>query len=132
LHCRFTVLGFTNGQVTAKYIKGLQPWAPETVGNPAINIVENSHGPLKVLPYGPTCNANGNNVETCITCSENGSITGQILTDVLKHLDTHMNYDNEEATPFFLTQMLENEVEKQRQGTRWKIEDHFHERNCRM
>jgi hypothetical protein len=48
------------------------------------------------------CNVNGNNEEMYITCSENGSITGQILTDMLKHLDTHMNYDCEEATPFFL------------------------------
>ncbi len=81
---------------------GLQPWAPEIVGDPAINIEENSHGPLKFFPYGPTCNANGKNVETYVTCSENGSITGKILTDVLKHLDTHMNYDREEATPFLL------------------------------
>jgi hypothetical protein len=52
--CHFMVLGYTNGQgepvccviilasneVTAKYIMGLQPWAPEIVGDPAINIVE--------------------------------------------------------------------------------------------
>jgi hypothetical protein len=58
------VLGFTNGQgepvccviilasneVTAKCIMGLQLWAPEIVGDPAINILEDSHGPLNFFP----------------------------------------------------------------------------------
>jgi hypothetical protein len=41
-------------------------------------------------------------VETCVTCSKNGSITGNILTDVLRHLDAHLNFDHEEATQFLL------------------------------
>ena len=67
--CHFTVLGFTNGkgepvccviivasmEISAKHIMGLQPWVPEVVGDPESNIEENSHGPLKFYPYGPTC-----------------------------------------------------------------------------
>jgi hypothetical protein len=71
--CHFTVLGFTNAkgepaccliilaasEVTGKDIMGLQPWV-EYFGDPAVNMAENSHGPEKYYPYGPTCNLNGN------------------------------------------------------------------------
>jgi len=89
-------------EISAKHIMGLQPWVPEVVGDPESNIEENSHGPLKFYPYGPTCVVGGKTVETYVTCSENGSITGNILTDVLRHLDAHLQFDREEATPFLL------------------------------
>jgi hypothetical protein len=66
------------------------------------NLEENSHGPEKYYPYGPTCHVNGKVVETLVTCSESGSITSEILTQVLKHLDTHLCWDRVEATPFLL------------------------------
>jgi hypothetical protein len=72
------------------------------VGDPESNVEENSHGPLKFYPYGPTCIIGGKTVETYVTCSENGSITGNILTDVLRQLDAHLQFDHEEATPFLL------------------------------
>jgi hypothetical protein len=37
-----------------------------------------------------------------VTCSESGSITSEILQQVLKHLDTHLGWDRSEATPFLL------------------------------
>lgn len=76
---------------TEKYIMGLQPWTFEVVGDQSINTVENSHGPLWTQ-----------NVETYVTCNEKGSIIGKNLTDVLKHVDTHIKYDHKEATPFLL------------------------------
>jgi len=113
--CHFTVLGFTNGlgqpvccviilaaaQVTAKDIMGLQPWA-EPIGDPTINLSENAYGPDKYYPHGPTCIINGKKVETLVTCSESGSITSEILQQVLEHLDTHLGWDRSEATPFLL------------------------------
>jgi len=109
------VLGFTNGlgqpvccviilaaaQVTAKDIMGLQPWA-EPIGDPTINLSENAYGPDKYYPHGPTCIINGKKVETLVTCSESGSITSEILQQVLEHLDTHLGWDRSEATPFLL------------------------------
>jgi hypothetical protein len=45
-------------EVRAKDIMGLQPWAP-TIGDASINFEENSHGPEKYYPYGPTCTVSG-------------------------------------------------------------------------
>jgi hypothetical protein len=41
--------------ISANHIMGLQPWALEVVGDPESTEEENSHGPLKLYPYGPTC-----------------------------------------------------------------------------
>ena len=114
--CHFTVLGFTNAlgeavccviilaasEVRAKDVMGLQPWVTTQIGNVTTNLEENSHGPEKYYPYGPTCHVNGKVVETLVTCSESGSITSEILTQVLTHLDTHLCWDRVEATPFLL------------------------------
>jgi hypothetical protein len=81
---------------------GLVAMVPEVVGDPEFNVEGNSHGHLQFYPYGSTRVINGKTLETYVTCSDNGSITGNILTDVLKHLDTHLQFDHEEATPFFL------------------------------
>ncbi len=113
--CHFTVLGFTNAkgepaccliilaasEVTGKDIMGLQPWV-EYFGNPAVNMAENSHGPEKYYPYGPTCNLNGKQVPAVVTCSPSGSITSEILRSVLTHLNKYIEFDQTEATPFLL------------------------------
>jgi hypothetical protein len=98
--CHFTILGFSNAlgqpvccviiiaaaQVTAQDIMGLQRWA-ETIGDPAIDFEQNSHGTDKYYPYGPTCTIFGKTISTFVTCSESGSITSNILMDVLRHID---------------------------------------------
>jgi len=53
-------------------------------------------------PDGPTCHPNGKAVETLVNFSENGSITSKILTQVLKHLDTHLCWYRTQSTPFLL------------------------------
>jgi hypothetical protein len=94
--CHYTILGFTNGfgepvcciiiiaaaEVRAKDIMGLQPWAL-TIGDPSINLEENSYGPDKYYPYGPTCTVFGHSVPALVTCSESGSITSNTLMDTL-------------------------------------------------
>ena len=113
--CHFTVLGFTNGlgepvccviiiaaaEVRAKDIMGLQPWA-SIVGDPSINFEENSNGPEKYYPYGPTCTVFGRSVPTIVTCSESGSITSNILMECVKHIDKCLELDRSEVTPFLL------------------------------
>ncbi len=67
----FTVLGFTNAQgdpvcwviifacceITGKHVMGLQPWA-DFVGNPEVDVADNSHRLDKYYPFGPTCVVN--------------------------------------------------------------------------
>jgi hypothetical protein len=66
--CHFTILGFTNAkgeavccvivfagsEVNGKHIMGLQPWV-DFIGDPEIDVAENSHGLDKYYPFGPTC-----------------------------------------------------------------------------
>ncbi len=88
-------------QVTAKDIMGLQPWV-QTIGDPSVNIEDISHDPNKYYPYGPTCSVGGGSIPAVVTCSESGSITSNILMDVLQHIDRCLNWDQTEATPFLL------------------------------
>jgi hypothetical protein len=111
----FTVLGFTAGngnpvccviilagsELKANHVMGLQPWV-EAHGDVTVNLEENSGGLDKFYPFGPVCNHNGHEISTYVTVSENGSITADILLHVMKHLDTHLAWNREEATPFVL------------------------------
>jgi hypothetical protein len=113
--CHFTVLGFTNAlgepiccviiiagkEIAAKHRMGLQPWA-DFVGDPEVDLNENSNGVDKYYPYGPTCYPFGKEVETYVTCSESGSITSEILVESLAHIDRKLTFDRSEAVPFLL------------------------------
>jgi hypothetical protein len=79
----------------------LQPWA-NIIGDPMVDIEQNSHGVDKFYPYGPTCVVGRKSVEAYVTCSESGSITSDILTNVLKYLDKKLNFDRSEADLFLL------------------------------
>ncbi len=72
------------------------------IGDMTTNLAENSYGPEKYFLYGPSCHVNIKVVQKLETCSENESITSKILTQVLKHLDTPLYWDQTEATPFLL------------------------------
>jgi hypothetical protein len=48
---------------------------------------EQSNDVDQMFPFGPTCTFNGNQVPTFITCSKNGSITSQLLTNMLSKLN---------------------------------------------
>jgi hypothetical protein len=64
------------------------------------DLVVDSHEVNKFYPYGPTCG--GKDVESYLTCSESGSITSDILTDLLKYLDEKLAFDQTAADPFLL------------------------------
>jgi hypothetical protein len=113
--CHFTVLGFTAGdgkpvccviilsgsELRANHIMGVQPWA-EVHGDIMVDLEQNSGRLDKFYPFGPKCVHLGHEVSTYVTISENGSITSEILTNVMKHLDTHLQWDRTEANPFVL------------------------------
>ncbi len=80
---------------------GIQPWA-DIIGDPMVDIEANSHRVDEFYPYGPTCVVGGKDVEAYVTCSESGSITSDILTDILKYLDKKLAFDRTEADPFLL------------------------------
>jgi hypothetical protein len=113
--CHFTVLGFTAGDgnpvccviilsgtdLKANHIMGVQPWIP-VEGDVTEQLEENSGGLDKFYPFGPKCFHNGHEISTYVTISENGSITSEILTNVMRHLDTYLQWDRTEAIPFVL------------------------------
>ncbi len=65
-----------------------------------VEMVQNSGGLDKFYPFGPKCVHLGHKVSTYVTTSKNGSITSEILMSIIKHLDTHLQWDRTEATPF--------------------------------
>jgi hypothetical protein len=110
----FTMLGFTlaNGQpimcaiiFAAKGMKdewnmGFDPFA-EWIGEE--NEIEKNIGEGKVYPMGPECTFNGKNVPCFCCCSESGSITGKLLVDMLKAMDSLQVFDRSTGlNPFLL------------------------------
>ena len=53
----------------------------------------------KIFKGGPTCKVGNCLVPPFVVCSTNGGISGDILTNCLKHIVKHMNYDRIIATP---------------------------------
>ena len=111
----FTILGFmtTAGQsvccivimacqeVEAKHVLGIQPWA-EINGEVTTNLDKNANGTNKYCPYGPTCVYNGKEMPCYPTSSENGSITSDILAQIMQYLNHHVGFNQTEATSFLL------------------------------
>jgi hypothetical protein len=54
---------------------------------------EHSNGVDRMFLFGPTCTFNGPTVPTFVTCSKNGSITSQLLTNILQKMDDMMLFD---------------------------------------
>jgi hypothetical protein len=95
------VIFIAGKEITAKHRMGLKPWV-DYIGDPAVNLTEYSNGVDKYYPYGPTCFPYGKEVETYVTCNENGSITSEILRDALKHIDCKLTVDRTNGTLFLL------------------------------
>jgi hypothetical protein len=124
----FTVLGFTavNGYPTmcaiimdASKLKvadvtGLNPLSEDAQNvcgeemkslQEEINTMkdEHSNGAYRMFPFGPTCTFNGVEVPSFVTCSKNGSITGQLITSMLTKMDEHSLFDRSaRIKPFLL------------------------------
>jgi hypothetical protein len=56
-----------------------------------------------MFPFGPTCTFNGVEVPTLVTCSKNGSITSQLITNMLSNMDEYCLFDHSNGiNPFLL------------------------------
>jgi hypothetical protein len=75
-------------------------------GDIIVDLEGNSVEVDKLYPIGPTCFHNGHEVSTYVTIWENGSITSEILTNFMRHLDTHLQWDRTEATPFLYSMVI--------------------------
>jgi hypothetical protein len=64
---------------------------------------EHSNGVDHIFPFGPTCTFNESQVPTFITCSKNGSITSQLLTNMLSKMNDLELFDQRGSVlPFLL------------------------------
>jgi hypothetical protein len=62
---------------------------------------EHSNGVERMFPFVPTCTFNGIEVPTFVTCSKNGSITSQLLTNMLqKNITLRSSTAVTESTPY--------------------------------
>jgi hypothetical protein len=64
---------------------------------------EHSNGIGRRFPFEPTCIFHGVEVPTFVTCNKNGSITSQLITNMLKRMDDLMLFDRiNGSNPFHL------------------------------
>jgi hypothetical protein len=118
----FTCLGFTNllgdpvlcviivtGKEYSFAIESGIDYDVDPIGNVEDeDCFEKNVGEGKYFPGGPTCNYKGTKVPFILTFQESGGMTGQILIDVLKHMDAlnlftdDRQNNNKRRVPFLL------------------------------
>jgi hypothetical protein len=59
---------------------------------------EHSNGVDRMFPFGPTCTFIGVEVPTFVTCSKNGSITSQLLANMLQKMDKLCLFESGDGT----------------------------------
>ena len=110
----FTVLGFTTAlgvpvmcsiifaakELHESWVLGFDATA-DWIGDEQ-NIDANTGGIGKQYPMGPTCTFNNKTIPTFCCCSENGSITAELLVEMLKALDSLDVFDRSDGIPPFL------------------------------
>ena len=120
---KFTVLGLTTldgqpvmcvlimeGKDHNVFVElGIDPFHPlydqyqGDIASSNFSIFEDNYGPGNLFPGGPVCNFEGKTIPTMIRYSERGSITNEILTDILCTLDdlkVFQPYREQGAVPF--------------------------------
>jgi hypothetical protein len=95
----FTILGFTAADgspvmctiifaaklLREEWVTGFKPFS-EWIGDE--NNLEENCGEGKQYPFGPSCTFKGKEIPCFYCCSENGSITGQLLKNMLRYIDS--------------------------------------------
>ena len=112
----YTIMGITafNGMVVmcviifaglrpnALYETGFDPDA-DMIGNELDDdFLEKNTGKGKIFPCGPTCHFNGKDIPCFCAWSKNGSVTSQILADILAELDLHGAIERKNGVKPFL------------------------------
>jgi hypothetical protein len=73
---------------------------------------EHRNGVDRMFPFVPTCSFNGTEVPTFVTCSKNGSINSQLLTNMLcKMDDLELFTRSDGVNPFLLCDGNDNRFE---------------------
>jgi hypothetical protein len=90
---------FAAKELDASWVLGLDPTA-EWIGDDD-NLEENV-GQGKRYPMGPTCEYNGVTVPLFCCCSENESITAELLVGMLATIDGHDVFNRSDGVPPFL------------------------------
>ena len=122
---KFTVLGLTTlngtplmcvvifeGKERNVFVEsGIDPFHPlydsfeGDVASSNFGTFEDNYGPGKLFPGGPVCTFEGTSIPTMVRYSERGSITNEILTDILRTIDKtkiYQPYREQGAIPFLL------------------------------
>jgi hypothetical protein len=73
----------------------------EWVGEP--DNLEANIGVGKQYPMGPTCLFKGKKIPCFCCCSDSGTITGHLLTEMLQYIDSHNVYDRSTGLNPFLS-----------------------------
>ena len=79
---------------------GVNPFA-DVIGD-EMNFDDNQNGLDKLFPLGPSCDYNGQIIPCFIGCSENGSNTSKLLTNMVKHIEEYAKFDQTDVHPFLL------------------------------
>ena len=82
---------------------GVNPFA-DVIGD-EMNFVDNQNRLVKLFPLGPSWEYNGQIISCFVGCSENGSITSKLLTNMVKHIEEYMKFDQTDMHPFLLLAM---------------------------
>ena len=122
---KFTVLGLTNlrgeaimcviiieGKERNVFVEsGVDPFHPLNesfqgdIANSNIDVLEDNYSPGRLFPGGPTCIFEGKEIPVMVRYSEKGGINADILTDILRTLDTlkvFHHYRENGIVPFLL------------------------------
>jgi hypothetical protein len=91
----FNTLSKDGGGVSDEDMQGLEKEIEEIKD-------EHSNGIDRMFPFGPTCICNGIEVPEFVTCSKNGSIIRQLLTNMLQRMDALMLFDRSNGINNFL------------------------------
>jgi hypothetical protein len=90
-----------NAETPVEVVMGLQPWV-KPIGTLNTHIRENSGGLDKVWPLGPICTYKGVEIPSYVTCCKSACMSSEILTDILRHVDSYVHFDRSECSPFLL------------------------------
>ncbi len=90
---------FAAKAIKDEWIVGFDPFV-EWIGGE--NDIQENMGEGKVYPMGPECNYIGKNVQCFCCCSNSGSITGNLLVNMLKAFDNLKVFDQSTGLNPFL------------------------------
>ena len=87
---------FATKDLDPAWVLGMDPFVP-WIDEP--DDIKRNTGTGKVHPMGPECNFCGRKISTFCCCTENGSITAELLMEMLKTIDNQHVFDRSVGYP---------------------------------